>query len=605
MKSLMTAAAAVWLCVASALFASTLAAPEEDRVAYLPNLEGNLDVRMYSGYLQPTREDHVHYLLVESDYKDSSEPLVLWLNGGPGASSLMGAFTELGPLIMSKEKDDRITLVRNPYAWNNVASMLFFESPTGVGFSYCDAMLENKQCQHNDTSTAELNLHSLMHFLEKFPEYQGRDFMIWGESYAGVYVPTLSELVYESDLKMNFLGFGVGDPCTDDKTQTFTGYLNFNFEFAYENSFLSTDNYNYIKRNCFKNNVPDTSTEECRSAWRMYFLATSGGDGNGTEVPVIPEGGFIDPYNSWGPNNNDFWELLNKYLGQDSVKEALHVDSYPGKWSLFANNLNYTKQYQACQDEPAMVPYYNYSMIEIYKKLAGNVRNIVVFNGDTDPSVQMRGTEAAVNSMGFETVEGADWRPWFFQPEETPIDLLEQKSPYWGTFLSYKALDTQMGGYVKNFEGNVSFVTVHDSGHMVPQYKPVAAFHLFVRGLNNKPLSPKLNMSTLTNSTDDDFFGHDGKEGYLGKWVAEAQGTDYTNNYEEKKQEHSEELPTKPNVLTARSFSRKDLRMSDKHQEAASASLKSLNLGQFSSLTKEEIKGVINELEKLYETKNN
>ena len=154
-----------------------MAAPEEDLVRYLPGLDGNLDVRMYSGYLRPTATDHVHYLFVESEYRET-DPLVLWLNGGPGASSLMGAFTELGPFIINGKK----SIMRNPYAWNKVANMLFLESPTGVGFSYCDDMLKGEPCQHNDTSTAELNLNSLRHFIDdKFPEYQGRDFMIWGE----------------------------------------------------------------------------------------------------------------------------------------------------------------------------------------------------------------------------------------------------------------------------------------------------------------------------------------------------------------------------------------------------------------------------------------
>jgi hypothetical protein len=43
--------------------------------------------------------------------------------------------------------------------------------------------------------------------------------MIWGESYAGVYVPTLALAVYKSDLDMRLTGFAVGNPCTDDATQ--------------------------------------------------------------------------------------------------------------------------------------------------------------------------------------------------------------------------------------------------------------------------------------------------------------------------------------------------------------------------------------------------
>lgn len=150
-------------------------------------------------------------------------------------------------------------------------------------------------------------------------------FMIWGESYAGVYVPTLADLVYSAGdaLDLNFLGFGVGDPCTDDKTQTFTRHLNFNFEFAMGKGFVAQTNYKYITDNCIASDVngiitPNETTASCKAAWRMYYLGTSGGGGNGPAA-TLPHGGFIDPYNSWGPNNNDFWNMLANYLADEEV----------------------------------------------------------------------------------------------------------------------------------------------------------------------------------------------------------------------------------------------------------------------------------------------
>ncbi|CAK5131610.1 unnamed protein product [Meloidogyne enterolobii] len=72
-------------------------------------------------------------MFVESQGNPGTDPLVLWLNGGPGCSSLGGLFEELGPYLINK---DGKTLRLNPYSWNNYASIIFLESPAGVGFSY-------------------------------------------------------------------------------------------------------------------------------------------------------------------------------------------------------------------------------------------------------------------------------------------------------------------------------------------------------------------------------------------------------------------------------------------------------------------------------------
>jgi len=88
-----------------------------------------------------------HYLFVESQGNPKTDPLVntdskfiiikflkvLWLNGGPGCSSLEGIFEELGPYLINK---DGKTLRQNPYSWNKYASIIFLESPAWVGFSY-------------------------------------------------------------------------------------------------------------------------------------------------------------------------------------------------------------------------------------------------------------------------------------------------------------------------------------------------------------------------------------------------------------------------------------------------------------------------------------
>ena len=130
----------------------------------------------------------LHYYLVEAEEVDpASAPLVLWLNGGPGCSSMEGLFSELGPLFL--DESDPTQLRRNPHTWARTATVVFLEAPIGVGFSYT---LEGERFGHgvhvNDTSTAVDSERFLRRFLtdpELFPELQNRPLFIAGESYAG------------------------------------------------------------------------------------------------------------------------------------------------------------------------------------------------------------------------------------------------------------------------------------------------------------------------------------------------------------------------------------------------------------------------------------
>jgi serine carboxypeptidase-like clade 2 len=67
------------------------------------------------------------------------------------------------------------------------------ESPAGVGFSYSNTSSENGKS--GDTKTAVDAYIFLLNWLERFPEYKGRDFFIAGESYSGHYVPELAAVI--------------------------------------------------------------------------------------------------------------------------------------------------------------------------------------------------------------------------------------------------------------------------------------------------------------------------------------------------------------------------------------------------------------------------
>jgi cathepsin A (carboxypeptidase C) len=104
-----------------------------DEITALPGLRVRPRFKQYSGYLKASQTHYLHYWFVESQKDPHNDPLITWMNGGPGCSSLEGFLTELGPFWIN---DDGRTLKENPFSWNKEANVLFIEAPAGVGFSY-------------------------------------------------------------------------------------------------------------------------------------------------------------------------------------------------------------------------------------------------------------------------------------------------------------------------------------------------------------------------------------------------------------------------------------------------------------------------------------
>lgn len=145
---------------------------------------------------------------------------MLWLNGGPGSSSLIGLLTENGQIVtndesLTNEVDGVPQVFLNPYSWSSLANVIYLESPKGVGFSYCEGATKTSECVNTDESTAQDAYEFLVNFFAAFPEYKSNKFYITGESYAGIYIPMLIQQIDADPLsaKLNFVGAAIGNGC--------------------------------------------------------------------------------------------------------------------------------------------------------------------------------------------------------------------------------------------------------------------------------------------------------------------------------------------------------------------------------------------------------
>ncbi|KAK0131030.1 Lysosomal protective protein [Merluccius polli] len=454
------------------------AAPEADEVRYLPGLSKQASFKQYSGYLTVGDHTHLHYWFVESQQHPSSDPVVLWLNGGPGCSSVDGLLTEHGPFLV---QEDGVSLEYNPYSWNKISNMLYLESPAGVGFSYSD----DKNYVTNDTEVSMNNYLALKRFFQLFPEYRSNQLFLTGESYGGIYIPTLAERVMEDD-ELNLQGVAVGNGMSSYE-------LNDNslVYFAYYHGILGNqlwanlqifccqqgkcDFYNHHNVNC-SHYLSEVQAIVYTSGLNVYNLYAPCPGGVGQRVGM--DGGHLvvrDLGNSF--TRHPWMQLWNQklrgvasfyekvrldppctnstpsilYLNNPYVRLALHISPDALAWVMCSAevNLNYGRLYK--------------DVSKLYLKLLGALKyRVLVYNGDVDMACNFMGDEWFVESL-HQKVE-VQRRPWTYQDQEGP----------------------QVGGFVKEFS-NIAFLTVKGSGHMVPSDKPAAAYAIFSRFLLKQP----------------------------------------------------------------------------------------------------------------------
>ncbi|XP_047331911.1 serine carboxypeptidase 1-like [Impatiens glandulifera] len=413
---------------------------EADKIVALPGQPYGVTLDQYSGYVtvDPQAGRALFYYFVES--KNSSlKPLVLWLNGGPGCSSLgAGAFMELGPFRPNR---DGKTLWENKYAWNNVANILFLESPAGVGFSYSNTTSDYDKS--GDTRTAKDAYAFLVNWLERFPEYKDRDFFLTGESYAGHYVPQLAQLIQHNNkitnqTIINLKGIAIGNALLDDEAAARGSY-----ESLWRHNLISDEIHYNIMASC--NFFDVNSTQKCKD----YLHQADKAFGNIYIYDIYAPLCSSPPSSSLGVAYFDpcTGNYVSEYLNLPEVQQSLHANvsgNLSGKWESCNDYIA-----DIWNDMPSTV-------LPIVQELMDSGISVWIYSGDTDYIISTTTTDFSIDKLNA-TVK-TPWYPWKYQGE--------------------------VGGYVVEYE-KMTFVTIRGAGHLVPSYQPsraLAIFSSFIEG---------------------------------------------------------------------------------------------------------------------------
>jgi len=139
----------------------------------------------------------------------STDPVLLWLQGGPGVSSLYGLFAENGPFDVVNG-----TVRLREYSWHKNYSVLYIDQPVGTGYSFTHGRYVS-----NQTQVGEHLYSALTQFFTVFSELQKNAFFISGESYGGKYVPAISYTIHQRNptalVKINLQGLIIGNGLSD------------------------------------------------------------------------------------------------------------------------------------------------------------------------------------------------------------------------------------------------------------------------------------------------------------------------------------------------------------------------------------------------------
>ena len=467
------------------------------QIKQLPGAPSPMPSALFGGHItvDANAGRAIYYMFAESQSSPSTDPLVLWLTGGPGCSGVMAMFTENGMFNIDFQTGNPVV---NPWSWNKKANVIYIESPAGVGFSYSNTTGDYIT---GDERTANDTYAFLQGFLQAYPQYQERKFWVTGESYGGHYIPEIVHLVLVHNanlpagaVNIPMTGFMAGNPWTDPEAEAFGVTDNW-----WQRAMISQETSDAINTYCtyedithwIINNVTAAAAlqvrgfspkaEPLRSLQLKKELAqleivrrASAAGGNAKLCfealyqASIVEFGKVDILGTYmatcvanyvpkaGMPNACSTNQLTTYLNRPDVQAVLNLGSRLG--STWAPCNQDTLVYNQVDTKTSVLPLYQ-SFLKNYPSV-----RILVYSGDNDAIVPTTGTRRWLKKLFTGVAPIHNTHQWFVNTN-----------------------GLQVGGWATEYPG-LLFTTVRDAGHMVPTMQPERAFYMYDTFMNGGTL---------------------------------------------------------------------------------------------------------------------
>ncbi|KAN0087104.1 Alpha/Beta hydrolase fold [Elaphomyces granulatus] len=478
-------------------------------------------IRSYSGYvyLPPGTLDDVHvqpypintfFWFFEARHDPANAPLSVWMNGGPGSSSMIGLFQENGPCLVNPDSNSTYL---NPHSWNNYVNMLYIDQPSQVGFSYdglhngtYDQLTQtttlaefNKKGRpkHNNTlfwgtfptqddrstaNTTENAARVFWHFAQEwfaeFPAYKPNNnrISIWTESYGGRYGPSFAAFLNDQNKKIangslsgsyyiHLDTLGIINGCIDLSTQAMS-YPQMAYNNTYGIQLLNQAGYDSYVDAWSGPNGCQTSIDQCRA---VSSQTDPGAYGNSTAANAMCEFA-AHCLSRLESRSDDFgvsvYDIAHPAL--DPFPPAYYDGYLNHHWVQAALGalVNYTESsdavYTAFTSSGDAVRLDTDGYLADLAHLLDSGVKVALVYGDRDYICNWIGGENVSVNVNFANAD---------KFRAAGYADLETNSSY-------------VGGQVRQF-GNFSFSRVYEAGHQVPAYQPETAYAIFNRSLSN------------------------------------------------------------------------------------------------------------------------
>ncbi|KAH8690935.1 Alpha/Beta hydrolase protein [Talaromyces proteolyticus] len=388
-----------------------------------------------------------HFDRVEAPQLNEPDKTLIWLNGGPGCSSLDGALIELGPYRLNSDG----TLRPNEGSWNQNLNLLFLDQPVGTGFSSVGAGILQTELPEVTTNFMTF----ILNFAELNPAFQNTEIWLGGESFSGQYLPYFADAIIRhnignSTFPLRLGGVLAGNAYIDPASHYFAllpSAAEQNLLHPSPSAQARLRRQETLCRISLDANPHHISYRDCELI--MWGILTES-QRNGTR-------GSLECYNQYDTRLYDEWpacgsnwppdvSLTKQWLRRTDVRRALNVPDTVGEWDECRGSVS-----------KAMLLKTSHPSIDFLPSILAHVP-VVLYSGSADLIVNHIGTEMMIANMEWNGEVG--WNLDIHSSNIHPhVWLLEDGSP---------------GGTVQ-VARNLTYVIVDDASHMVPFDQPLKA----------------------------------------------------------------------------------------------------------------------------------